>query len=253
MRRATVAESPGQDPEDALEEPLGGRPPEDGEQREADRDGGDRRDDPAGCGSARERAHRRRPPGRVASARPRKESCARASRMRSKTIEASRAGNGRPRSRARIAGRRISPARAGRTVLAAKPIAVARNAGKKGTRPSGRRIQTQRTARRTKVESEMHDARGEPGRGGRGDLRGRCRPVDTRERKNGEAGRPRERSRPPAWNRRDAQQGLHRVTGITRQPATRRAAGRDVRGAAEVRRRDHCPLLAFHGAICLKK
>ena len=87
--------------------------------------------------------------GPVTSAIPRKKSWASASRMRSKTIEAKMAENGSPRSRARIAGRRTSPARAGRTVFAAKPIAVARKAARNGTLPRGRRIQTHRIARRT--------------------------------------------------------------------------------------------------------
>src|SRR5215472_6824816 len=75
--------------------------------------------------------------------------------MRSKTIDASSAAKGRESSRASMAGRMTSPARAGRTVLAANPIEVARNDGHQGTRPTGRRIQTQRRALKAKVEIEI--------------------------------------------------------------------------------------------------
>src|SRR6516162_6313580 len=75
--------------------------------------------------------------------------------MRSKTIEARSAAKGSEHSRARIAGLRTSPARAGSTVLAAKPMAVARYEGHQGTRPTGLRIQTQRSARIAKVDNEI--------------------------------------------------------------------------------------------------
>src|SRR5215470_3287141 len=79
-------------------------------------------------------------------ARPRKKKTEAASRSRSKRIEARRAEKGSFVSRARTAGRMISPARAGRK-LAAKPIAVAEKAGSRGTLPTGRRIQVHRQAR----------------------------------------------------------------------------------------------------------
>ena len=110
-----------------------------------------------------ENERRRAPPALAASAIPRKQSCASASRMRSKTIEASRAGKGRPRSRARIAGPDDSPARAGSTVLAAKPIggrAERRDRTGPGRAAAGSRPSAAPAA--TKVEQRDDDARGEP-------------------------------------------------------------------------------------------
>ncbi len=134
-------------------------------------------------------------PARPARGRGRRAGPARRgpARRRSRRAGPRRGG---PRSRASRAGRSTSPARAGSTVLAAKPTAVARNAGKNGTRPRGRRIQTQRRARRTKVASEMPMlAASQPGEID-GDLPADVRERDAREEER-QAARPRARSKLP--------------------------------------------------------
>ncbi len=125
-----------------------------------------------------------------ARAKAKNESCASASRTLSKRIEANSAEKGRPRSRASSAGRSTSPARAGSTVLAAKPIAVARNAGKNGTSPTGRRIQIQRVVRMTKTNRESATAASSQGV----EIAAICRPMSargTRDRKNASSPTPR--------------------------------------------------------------
>src|SRR5439155_24944474 len=82
-----------------------------------------------------------------AIARTKKKITEAPSKTRSRRNEASSGENGRFCERERRKGRSTSPTFPGR-LFAAKPVAVAANAGHTPTRATGRRIQVQRTARR---------------------------------------------------------------------------------------------------------
>ena len=122
---------------------------------------------------------------------------------------------GEPRSRARIAGRSTSPARAGRTVFAAKPMAVARKAGTNGTRPTGSRIQIQRIARNTKLASERTSARREPSRRDIGDAAGHLREADSGQEEDEQPDGEHDRERRPGSAASEQEVLSTGVTGVT--------------------------------------